>query len=127
MAGIEQFMLVFQVQKYAISPINASSFALLFHYPDEQLPTHLLKVLPKLSLKTFTEVFDVRPTGLAPKFNNLFRMPTPLNYLSVWFGYVSSCHFLTKGSLSSISFITSVASLGVRIILGRRKTINSTS
>ena len=46
--GIGRFMPYFQRKKYDISPMNASNFALLLHYPDEPLPTYLLKVLLKI-------------------------------------------------------------------------------
>jgi len=53
--GIGRFTSVSTDRKYANSPIDASTFALLLHYTDEPLPTHLLKVLLKLSLKVFNQ------------------------------------------------------------------------
>jgi hypothetical protein len=52
--GIGRFTSVSARKIYAISPINASVFALLLHYQDEPLPTHLLK----LSLKVNVAIFN---------------------------------------------------------------------
>ena len=53
--GIGRFTSVSTEKIYANSPIDTSTFALLLHYTDEPLPTHLLKVLLKLSLKVFNQ------------------------------------------------------------------------
>jgi hypothetical protein len=54
MAGIERFMLYFQFQKYDISPINASTFALLLTFPNEPITYPLTEGFTE----TFTEGFS---------------------------------------------------------------------
>jgi hypothetical protein len=53
MAGIERFMLYSSYQKYIISPINASTFALLLTFPNELINYPLTEGFTE----TFTEDF----------------------------------------------------------------------